>query len=405
MLNVVTINGGRGAASIIPQIVSREGLSVTSIVNAYDDGKSTGEIRNFFQMLGPSDIRKVQELLLPKNDSNFAEHLRLFQYRFPLGCSRIEAIHNLSIFANTDAINLLDINLFNVKVKIAIKKFIKEFLDNLSIIERVSKREFVFSDCSLMNCIYAGAFVIFNRNLEDAVIYIDKLFQLQGSVLPSSIENKVLTGLRDNGEMLYSEAEIVELRSNALIEQVYLLDLAPNRIYFDSLSIDEKRFYLNKHQSFVRISNGVELAIKSADIIIYSAGTQHSSLYPTYLSSGLSEAIANSGAFKVFITNIGADYETPFYKASDYINGAFRYLSMSKQRRYIMQDFFDLNIINISNLKSDETYVDYDPEAFVNIPVHCLVDDFESRISPGKHDGSKVISTILDRYQSQSSLI
>ena len=34
--------------------------NIYSIVNAYDDGKSTGTIRNFFKILGPSDIRKVQ---------------------------------------------------------------------------------------------------------------------------------------------------------------------------------------------------------------------------------------------------------------------------------------------------------------------------------------------------------
>ena len=33
---------------------------------------------------------------------------------------------------------------------------------------------------------------------------------------------------------------------------------------------------------------------KEADIIIYSAGTQHSSLYPSYISTGLSETIANN---------------------------------------------------------------------------------------------------------------
>ena len=65
MLNVVVLNGGRGAATLIPTLLSRQGLHVTSIVNAYDDGKSTGEIRRRFGMLGPSDIRKVQELMLP----------------------------------------------------------------------------------------------------------------------------------------------------------------------------------------------------------------------------------------------------------------------------------------------------------------------------------------------------
>ena len=72
MLNVAVINGGRGAASLIPSLLNAPGLQVTSIVNAYDDGKSTGEIRKFFGMLGPSDIRKVQELMLPEDHKDYA---------------------------------------------------------------------------------------------------------------------------------------------------------------------------------------------------------------------------------------------------------------------------------------------------------------------------------------------
>ena len=56
MLNIVTINGGRGASETISALLSRQGLHVTSLVNAYDDGMSTGEIRRFFGMVGPSDI-------------------------------------------------------------------------------------------------------------------------------------------------------------------------------------------------------------------------------------------------------------------------------------------------------------------------------------------------------------
>ncbi len=36
MLNVVILNGGRGASSIIPALLARQGLHVTSVVNEYD---------------------------------------------------------------------------------------------------------------------------------------------------------------------------------------------------------------------------------------------------------------------------------------------------------------------------------------------------------------------------------
>ena len=98
MLNIVILNGGRGASTIIPALISRQRLHVTSIVNAYDDGKSTGAIRRFFGMLGPSDIRKVQELMLSKDDPEHENYVTLFQYRFPLDCNREDVLEQLKLF-------------------------------------------------------------------------------------------------------------------------------------------------------------------------------------------------------------------------------------------------------------------------------------------------------------------
>ena len=58
-LNVVLCSGGRGTASIASALVNHDQVKLTSIVNAYDDGLSTGTLRNFIPgMLGPSDFRK-----------------------------------------------------------------------------------------------------------------------------------------------------------------------------------------------------------------------------------------------------------------------------------------------------------------------------------------------------------
>ena len=39
MINVVIFNGGRGASTILPALQSIDNLNITSVVNAYDDGK------------------------------------------------------------------------------------------------------------------------------------------------------------------------------------------------------------------------------------------------------------------------------------------------------------------------------------------------------------------------------
>ena len=62
-------------------------------------------------------------------------------------------------------------------------------------------------------------------------------------------------------------------------------------------------------------------------MIIYAPGTQHSSLFPSYLTPGLSDAIAaNLTAIKLLVTNIQADAEIAGSSAVDIIDRAVYYL-------------------------------------------------------------------------------
>ena len=70
-------NGGRGASTIIKELIKYKDIKISSIVNTLDDGKSTGQIREIFNMFGPSDIRKVQSLYVTKSSD-----LKIFEYRF-----------------------------------------------------------------------------------------------------------------------------------------------------------------------------------------------------------------------------------------------------------------------------------------------------------------------------------
>jgi 2-phospho-L-lactate transferase/gluconeogenesis factor (CofD/UPF0052 family) len=100
MLNIVSFNGGRGAKNLIPSFLNMDGINLTSIVNAYDDGKSTGEIRTFFKMLGPSDIRKVQEAMIPENLWDHHSILQMFEYRFSQDAQHDKVLAELTLFAN-----------------------------------------------------------------------------------------------------------------------------------------------------------------------------------------------------------------------------------------------------------------------------------------------------------------
>lgn len=402
MLNIAVLNGGRGAASLIPALLRRQGLNVTSIVNAYDDGKSTGEIRRFFDMLGPSDIRKVQSLMLPEDDPQHRTIRALFDYRYPVGRDRDTVLAEMLRFADGGR-ELAGMTLHDTTLTEALRSFVREFIDGLQVIEKARSARFEFSDCSLMNCLYAGAFLARRRDMELTTRTMDRLFRLKGTVLPNSNENKWLAALRRNGEVLCSEAEIVELRSNVLIDSVYLLDRPLDGERFSALSPEEQRYFLSRHHAAATASPGVKLALEQADIIVYSAGTQHSSLYPTYMSRGVAETIAgNRQALKVFVANIGADYETPSYRSSDYLRGAYAYLRLAEGRQYAYPELFSVVLVNNGRRKAGETYVEHDAENFADIPVPLIADDLEDEDSPGKHDGQKLVACILGLYEQAS---
>src|SRR5947207_2581372 len=64
-IKVALFCGGRGSATIIREFLRRSNVRLTLLVNAYDDGLSTGTLRNFIPgMLGPSDFRKNLSYLL-----------------------------------------------------------------------------------------------------------------------------------------------------------------------------------------------------------------------------------------------------------------------------------------------------------------------------------------------------
>ena len=58
-LNVVLFSGGRGSGALTEQLATDPRIALKIVINGYDDGASTGEVRRFLgDCLGPSDFRK-----------------------------------------------------------------------------------------------------------------------------------------------------------------------------------------------------------------------------------------------------------------------------------------------------------------------------------------------------------
>src|ERR1700759_133603 len=102
-VRIVLLCGGRGSATIIRALLRRTDVELTLLVNGYDDGLSTGTLRNFIRgMLGPSDFRKNLSYLFGNYSQAQYALKSLMEYR--LAGPEIES---LARFAQTGDANLL----------------------------------------------------------------------------------------------------------------------------------------------------------------------------------------------------------------------------------------------------------------------------------------------------------
>src|SRR4051812_7090275 len=84
--------GGRGTGTITHAFLAHDQISLTLLVNAFDDGLSTGALRRFIPgMLGPSDVRKNIQRLIVGDDAQSRALRALLDYRFPLADAEASA--------------------------------------------------------------------------------------------------------------------------------------------------------------------------------------------------------------------------------------------------------------------------------------------------------------------------
>ena len=332
MNNVVIFSGGRGSSSLLSAIRSMDNVqSITSLINTYDDGKSSGELRKIFNMPGPSDIRKVQELYLNKSNRNYNLIKSLFQKRINL--DRTKFILLLNQYIQTNYQILFDIKISDKKINLYLKKYLKVFR-NLIIKKKINT-----SDLSLMNIIFAGSYFYNKKNINKSIDGLSKLFGIKEKVYSCGTKNLFLLGINQNNKVFDSESKIVEQRSNVNMKDIFLTN---KKLVLNDLSKKDKikKIYLNATKD--NISYEAKIKIQKANIIIYSPGTPFSSLYPSYFCNNIGYFISNNKkAKKILITNIGSDYETPDFDANDYIMNTLKYLKFNNkniQNRYLITD-------------------------------------------------------------------
>lgn len=307
-LRVVAIGGGTGLPSVLRGIKPYTS-NITAVVTVADDGGSSGRLRRDMGVLPPGDMRN-NIAALADDESLMTQ---LFQYRFKAGDLNGHAFGNLFIAA------------------------------------------------------MAGV----SGGLETALTEVERVLNIQGRVLPSTLEDTNLVGMvrmtgKDRLIKIQGESKISELGGK--IEE---LGLNPPDVTAYPTSVQ---------------------AILDADVVVIGPGSLYTSILPNLLVRGIADALRATDAYKVYVCNVATQPgETTNYNVADHILALEKHIG-----RGLFQAVLANNHKPVENAGENTFYVESVPAN------HEVLQRYEVRYTdltdaerPWRHDPQKLARAIL----------
>lgn len=411
-INVVLFSGGSGTRSITEALVRHHQISLKILINAYDDGHSTGRLRRFLPgMLGPSDVRKNLNRLMPTAERAQKCLQKISDYRLPVGTSRADALSVIGCILARDYAPLPP-TLAPAFPHLAcwqeqrLCAFLSLFRDYF-FEQEARGRTFDFTDCALGNLLFAGCYLEQGRDFNRTTRAFSEFYEVGPDVLLNVTmgENLFLVAEKENGVVLRNEADIVAAQDDSKISELFLMDEETYLERVENSTADPQEGWhalLEKAHRVPAMNPRAAAALASADVIIYGPGTQHSSLFPSYMTEGLAEAIAaNQTADKVFIGNIHRDFDIQGDDASDL---ARKLMAAMSRKGRIPVEWLDV-VSHFFVQGTDEAaigkakYVPFDRSRFA-FPLETVkVRDWEEQ--EGRHSGGYVLDELRQIIQSR----
>jgi uncharacterized cofD-like protein len=286
---IVVIGGGTGLSTMLRGL-KQYSANITAIVTVADDGGSSGKLQKQLGILPPGDIRNC---LVALADSE-PQMTQLFQYRFR---NSVRPTDRESVSAAAKAASRLPdtttVPAFapNVSAQNAGADLVSgpgsSALDPRLFGEGL--RDHAFG-----NLLIAAMCAINGGDFERAVRETSRVLNIRGRVLPSTVDHVRLRAEMEDGSFLDGETTIAH--SDLKIKRVSLVpgDACP-------------------------VKGAIE-AIQSADVIVIGPGSVYTSIIPNLLVTGVSEALRQSRAKKVYVCNVMTQRgETVGYSALDHV--------------------------------------------------------------------------------------
>jgi uncharacterized cofD-like protein len=306
-LRVVAIGGGTGLPSVLRGLKAYTN-NITAIVTMADDGGSSGRLRRELGVLPPGDLRNNIAALA--DDEQLMT--QLFQYRFTEGDLRGHSFGNLFIAAMSGV----------------------------------------------------------SGSLEVALTEVERVLNIQGRVLPSTLEDiHLIADVRVAGKN-----HVIRIEGESKIGEV--------NGYIEAIQIHP--------QEVMAYPESVK-AILEADLVIIGPGSLFTSIIPNLLVAGIAQALKQTKAHKVYVCNVATQPgETENFTVADHVMALERYIG-----RGIIQSIIANNATPALN-KGNTHYVALTPsthEIFQRYGVHYT--DLTDEHQPWRHDPRKLANALL----------
>ena len=360
-MKILIFAGGTGPVALqqgLFQTFEREldGLDIKIIVNAYDNGLSTGAVRRVFggQILGPSDVRKNHTTRLRLIDSQ-SPWLEFLEHRF--SCETATARLHCEYVVQTlrDKLQIQDRDTAGCD---ALLEGIDAFF-NVGMAHSIS-----YDDFSIANVVYAGLAAQNEYSLRRAASIMAAAIGVPDNVLLNDDESLFLGALTRSGRRISDEGEIVTWANEA-------------DPIVDAFFVDAKG-----QESLPELCLEAWQAILEANLIVLSSGTQWSSLVPTYASHGFTSAIRESKAEVLMVMNREPDKDALGQSASDIIN-------------VLVPRYFDANRVHVlTDRNSHPDLRDLTPSAMCKVASLSQADLSDPADPPDKHNPAKLAHAV-----------
>lgn len=337
-MKTVILSGGSGNDSLIRGLkYYYPSMNCKVIVNAYDNGKSTGVCRAVTNTLGVSDIRKNHIRMYKAMHGNCNKNIIEFydnRYDFTPGNEVAEITEKLNTWGMPQFVPLVERFFATPEAK-----------------------NYRYTDFNISNIVYAEMYAQSGYEYTNDY-FCNKILDIDSFVLLNSFSNAYLKAITKSGYVIKDEGEIVEWCNRD--------DKIESCLYGTVLNTE--------------LNPRAVASIESADLIIISTGTFWSSIYPTLEFGDLYKLInKNTHAKKVWALNCEEDKDSYGVSADEFIFH-LRKLGLS------LDDFTIL--VNTDACDILRTVKDKD--------VSCHYSKMGNQ--NGKHDPNKYAKAVLECY-------